>query len=90
MSEEVWIVPDDSVLDGSIGSGYFDYIVKGFLGYQREILTPEQAEWLVSMSVEEKQQFVLDSLSDSTWSAIDADLSAAVLKRVDSFPSDEA
>lgn len=73
---------DGDVLDGSIGAGYFDYLVEGFLGSQHGILDDAQIEALKTLPMQEKQQFVLDALSDATWCAIDADVSAAVLERV--------
>lgn len=73
---------DRNVLDGSIGAGYFDYMVEGFLGNQHGTLNDTQIEALKALPMQEKQQFVLDAISDATWRAIDADVSAAVLKRV--------
>ena len=73
---------DGNVLDGSIGAGYFDYMVEGFLGNQHGMLNDAQIEVLKALPVQKKQQLVLDALSDTTWRAIDADVSAAVLGRV--------
>ena len=80
---------DGNMLDGSIGAEYFDYMVEGFLGSQHGILDDAQIKALKALPVQEKQQFVLDALSDATWRAIDADVSAAVLGRVGvEFPPD--